>query len=49
MWHGLQDEFLKQYKHFDEMIAKCYPGSGINLEFTISDILGFFSDIAQSH
>ena len=49
VWHSLQDEFLKQYKHFETLIAKCYPGSGITLEFTINDLLGYFSDIAQSH
>ena len=49
VWHSLQDEFLKQYKHFESLIAKCYPGSGITLEFTINDLLAFFSDIAQSH
>jgi len=31
------------------MIGKCYPDSGIMLEFTIADLLGYFSDIAQSH
>jgi hypothetical protein len=45
----MQDEFLKQYKHFEELIAKCYKDSGIQLEFTISDLLRYFSDIAQSH
>ncbi len=49
VWHSMQDEFLKQYKHFDQLITKCYPGAGITLEFTISDLLTYFSDIAQSH
>ena len=49
VWHSMQDEFLKQYKHYETLISRCYPDSGISLEFTITDLLGFFSDIAQSH
>ncbi|KAI8499917.1 Exocyst complex component 1 [Branchiostoma belcheri] len=43
------EEFISQYKHFEDLIRRCYPESGITLEFTIDDILKFFSDIAQSH
>ena len=49
VWHSLQDEFLKQYKYFEGLIAKCYPQSDVTFEFTIDDLLTFFSDIAQSH
>lgn len=49
VWHSMQDEFLKQYKYFESMIGKCYPDSGITFEFSIADLLGYFSDIAQSH
>ncbi|XP_043546585.1 exocyst complex component 1 isoform X7 [Chiloscyllium plagiosum] len=49
MWHSMQDEFIRQYKHFEGLIARCYPGSGITMEFTIQDILEYFSSIAQSH
>lgn len=45
----MQDEFLKQYKHFESLITRCYPDAGISLEFPIDDLLGYFSDIAQSH
>lgn len=45
----MQDEFIRQYKHFEGLIARCYPGSGITMEFTIQDILDYFSSIAQSH
>jgi hypothetical protein len=47
VWHSMQDEFLKQYRHFEELIAKCYPDSGITQEFTIDSLLEHFSDIAQ--
>ncbi|XP_029188068.2 exocyst complex component 1-like isoform X2 [Acropora millepora] len=49
VWHSMQDEFLQQHKTFDDLIQRCYPGSMINLEVTINDILSFFSNIAQSH
>ena len=49
VWHSMQDEFIKQYKYFESRIAMCYRDSGITFEFTIEDLLGYFSDIAQSH
>ncbi|XP_066576009.1 exocyst complex component 1 isoform X2 [Amia ocellicauda] len=49
VWHSMQDEFIRQYKHFVGLIARCYPGSGITMDFTIQDILEYFSSIAQSH
>jgi len=45
----MQDEFIRQYKHFEDLIGRCYPGSGITMEFTIQDMLEYFSSIAQSH
>ncbi|XP_062858180.1 exocyst complex component 1 isoform X2 [Trichomycterus rosablanca] len=49
VWHSMQDEFIRQYKHFEGLINRCYPGSGITMDFTIQDILEYFSSIAQSH
>ncbi|XP_075786507.1 exocyst complex component 1 isoform X2 [Pelodiscus sinensis] len=49
VWHSMQDEFIRQYKHFEGLIARCYPGSGVIMEFTIQDILDYCSSIAQSH
>ncbi|KAG7488858.1 hypothetical protein MATL_G00038950 [Megalops atlanticus] len=49
VWHSMQDEFIRQYKHFVGLIGRCYPGSGITMDFTIQDILEYFSSIAQSH
>lgn len=49
VWRAMQEEFIRQYKMLEELIQQCYPGSMINLEFTIEDILHFFSDIARSH
>lgn len=49
VWHSMQDEFIRQYKYIESSIERCYPGAMISLEFSINDILEFFSDIAQSH
>lgn len=45
----MQEEFLQQYKNIEELIQRCYPGAMIALEFSMQDILVFFSEIAQSH
>ncbi|CAL8084689.1 unnamed protein product [Orchesella dallaii] len=49
VWRAMQEEFIVQYKSIESLISRCYPGSKITLEFTIDDILLFFSEIAQSH
>lgn len=49
VWHSMQDEFIKQIKYFESMISKCYPDAGVTFEFTIDNLLGYFSDIAQLH
>lgn len=49
VWHSMQEEFIRQYKYIQGLIERCYPGSMITLEFSINDILQFFSDIARSH
>lgn len=49
VWHSMQDEFIRQYKYIESLIERCYPGAKIMLEFSIDDILEFFSEIARSH
>ncbi|KAK2727532.1 exocyst complex component 1-like isoform X1 [Artemia franciscana] len=49
VWRAMQEEFIRQYKSLEEMIQRCYPGALIAVEFTIEDILTYFSDIAFSH
>ncbi|KAL8621072.1 hypothetical protein ACOMHN_040597 [Nucella lapillus] len=49
VWHEMQDMFINQYKHYDDLMKMCYPDSNISLEFTIDSVLQYFSDIAQSH
>ena len=45
----MQEEFIRQYKYIEDLLQRCYPGSQISLDFTMSDILEFFSDIAMHH
>ncbi|XP_014665002.1 PREDICTED: exocyst complex component 1-like [Priapulus caudatus] len=49
VWRSMQEEFIRQYKHFEDLITRCYPGANITLDFTINDILDYFSNIAQQH
>lgn len=49
VWRAMQEEFIAQYNYLEERIQRCYAGSMITLDFTINEILQFFSDIAQSH
>ncbi|XP_041052215.1 exocyst complex component 1-like isoform X3 [Carcharodon carcharias] len=48
VWYTMQGEFVRQYKEFEEMIAQCYPGSGITMNFSIEDILQYFLDITKA-
>ncbi|KOX67727.1 Exocyst complex component 1 [Melipona quadrifasciata] len=49
VWREMQGEFIAQYIYIEELIQRCYPDSMVTLEFTIQDILEFFSEIARSH
>lgn len=49
VWRAMQEEFIRQYKMLEELIQQCYPGSMVTLEFSIEDILQYFSEIARSH
>ncbi|CAL7945780.1 unnamed protein product [Xylocopa violacea] len=49
VWREMQGEFIAQYICIEELIQRCYPDSMVMLEFTIQDILDFFSEIARSH
>ena len=49
VWLTMQNEFIKQYNHFTELIQRCYPDAMITIEFSLEDLLGYFSNIAQQH
>ncbi|CAJ0566313.1 unnamed protein product, partial [Mesorhabditis spiculigera] len=43
------DQFIKQIGSYQQLMADCYPSSRPELEFSIQDVLQFFSEIAQDH
>lgn len=45
----MQEEFIQQYKYIADLVEKCYPGANVTLEFSIDDVLQYFSEIARSH
>eukprot|EP01135_Chromosphaera_perkinsii_P004825 Nk52_evm3s298 gene=Nk52_evmTU3s298 len=47
VWLSMQDDFIRQYNHFESLIARCYPGSGIKLEFDLKDLLSYFQEITS--
>ena len=49
VWHAMQEEFIRQYKYIEDLLQRCYPGAQISLDFTMTDILEYFSDIAMHH
>ncbi len=46
VWHMLQEEFVKTYRHYTSLIAQCYRDPNIHLEFTIEELLEYFTNIA---
>ncbi|KAI8916885.1 exocyst complex component Sec3-domain-containing protein [Entophlyctis helioformis] len=49
VWRGIQEEFTRQLRRFEELIAKCYPEVSMRLDFTMDELLGFFSELAMAH
>jgi len=49
VWRAMQEEFIRQYKYIEDLLQRCYPGAQISLDFAISEILEYFSDIAMNH
>ena len=45
----MQEEFIRQYKYIEDLLQRCYPGAQISLDFAMTDILEYFSDIAMNH
>jgi len=46
VWREMQDEFIRQYTHYDSLIERCYSGANVRMEFTLQDCLNYFSGIA---
>ncbi|VDN56326.1 unnamed protein product [Dracunculus medinensis] len=49
VWRHMQEEFIKQIKHYIQLIGQCYPNSNIDLEVSIEDVLNYFSQFALEH
>ena len=49
IWRDMTDEFIKQYKNYENLIKLCYPGQKITLEFSADDVVQYFTEIAKSH
>ncbi|KAJ1569360.1 GTP-Rho binding exocyst subunit [Cladochytrium tenue] len=49
VWRAIQAEYTKHLKRYEELIVLCYPESGLKVEFTIDDLLGYFSELARMH
>uniref|UniRef100_A0A803YKS3 Exocyst complex component Sec3 PIP2-binding N-terminal domain-containing protein n=1 Tax=Meleagris gallopavo TaxID=9103 RepID=A0A803YKS3_MELGA len=48
VWHAMEQELLRQYREFEDLIQRCYVGSGITMEFTMEDLLNYFNSITLS-
>ncbi|KAM8987633.1 exocyst complex component 1-like isoform 2-T2 [Ara ararauna] len=48
VWHAVEQEIIHQYQEFEELIQRCYTGSGIAMDFTVEDLLSYFSSITLS-
>ena len=49
VWRAMQEEFIRQYKYIEDLLQRCYPGAQISLDFAMTEILEYFSDIAMNH
>ncbi|XP_017670054.1 PREDICTED: exocyst complex component 1-like [Lepidothrix coronata] len=49
VWHAMEQEFIRQYQEFEDLIRRCYAGSGIAMDFTVEDLLSYFNSITLSN
>ncbi|XP_009074781.1 PREDICTED: exocyst complex component 1-like [Acanthisitta chloris] len=48
VWNAMEQEFIRQYQEFEDLIQRCYAGSGITMDFSMEDLLSYFNSITQS-
>lgn len=46
VWGGMQEAFIEQCQRFESLIAECYPGASITLDFTVNDLAEYFASIS---
>lgn len=44
----MQDEMIAQLTNYESLIARCYPGSGLKLEFSMTECLAMFTEVAMN-
>uniref|UniRef100_A0A8C6Z249 Exocyst complex component 1-like n=1 Tax=Nothoprocta perdicaria TaxID=30464 RepID=A0A8C6Z249_NOTPE len=49
VWQAMEQEFIRQYQEFEDLIRRCYAGSGITMDFTMEDLLSYFNSITLSN
>ncbi|KAI9595869.1 exocyst complex component Sec3-domain-containing protein [Syncephalis fuscata] len=49
VWHGIQEEFIRDHGRFTDLLQKCYSDTGLSLEFDINNLLDTFSELAQGN
>ncbi|NXX81554.1 EXOC1 protein, partial [Urocolius indicus] len=49
VWQAMEQELIQQYQEFEDLIQRCYAGSGIAMDFTMEDLLSYFNSITLSN
>ncbi|KAJ3040279.1 hypothetical protein HK097_002606 [Rhizophlyctis rosea] len=49
VWRGIQEEFMKRTQRYEDILKQCYRESGIRLDFSMEELLGYFSELARAH
>lgn len=44
----MEQELIRQYQELEDLIQRCYTGSGITMDFTMADLLSYFNSITLS-
>ncbi|CAF1292456.1 unnamed protein product [Adineta ricciae] len=47
IWHDIQTLVIGEYERMTKLIEICYPNSNIHLEFTVDNLLSFFTETAH--
>jgi len=48
IWHDIQTLVLEEHQRMTKLIQLCYPNSNIHLEFTVENLLAFFTETAHT-
>ncbi|CAF0927129.1 unnamed protein product [Adineta steineri] len=48
IWHDIQSLVLDEHQRMTKLIELCYPNSNIHLEFTVENLLAFFTETAPT-